>query len=230
MKFMSTRLGIEVELDTYNPDPNEVQGDASSIILIKSDDLLEILYNTLAGAVEWSWAETKRGSIVAEIRDAAGVHVMGIRDSNIKSFKNDIGKMYPDTTAMKAALGKATALYAQLVPLDSDGNELEGKKLYTESDFAIQTEKVVFSEPVIIDESADADPEDDIVVESATDDEPNEYGNYVLTQGKAKGKTLNEVKASDLKVDYLKYVLDHNWFKGEDKKAVEAFLKAEGEL
>lgn len=183
-ELYSERLNKSFELEVCSPKEGELVGDVDDVIIVRSAGLERILFNDLAGAVNWSWATLSDGGIIVEIRDDSGVHVAGVGDIAYKGLKSDIARKFPDATAWSRAISSAVVKYlgfeGRVYP--DTAFELESK-YDSVDDEAIKTPKTV----------------DPLAAATTTVREKteNDFADFVWEKGKAKGMTIREILASD---------------------------------
>lgn len=188
--FYSPRLEREFELDVCTPSADQIVGDGSDITIVRALALEKILFNDLAGAVNFQWKEIGNGAIIVDLFDDAGTHVVGVGDVCPKGLKNDVARSFPEATAWSRAISAAVVKY-----LGFEG------RVYTDDSFEIEKEdsfeptKSTVSE---VDESEE-NPLDAATTVSGEDEKekPLDPKEVVFTTGKVKGMKLGEIIESD---------------------------------
>ena len=169
----SPRLEREFELDVCTPSADQIVGYGYDITIVIDLALEKILFNDLAGAVNFQWKEIGNGAIIVDLFDDAGTHVVGVGDVCPKGLKNDVARSFPEATAWSRAISAAVVKY-----LGFEG------RVYTDASFEIEKDDS-FGPPRATVSVGDEK------------EKPLDPKEVVFTTGKVKGMKLGEIIESD---------------------------------
>lgn len=178
-------------------------------------------------------------AFICTMVDATGRRVSATGGALPASLTDDISRMFPVEMAEKRAFDRAVISFLGIPQKVYSSSEIEinfnvGASLDTPEEKTVKSEETKTQEPVVETVSPIVLDEEEEVIDAQAMAEEIDYSGYVLDLGKYRntGKTLKEIcedntdKLSGL--DWLKFMGEKNHLKGEDKTAVEAYLRTLG--